>query len=119
MTTTATDFNSFFEFQKRAFAPYAAFGEFSVRTFESITRHGYAAAGEVLEFSIAQARAAIGATDLQQLASKQAELATDFVGKQSERSNEWFKLAASAQAEITKLAQAANEELVASVRKTA
>jgi hypothetical protein len=119
MTQTATDFNSFFEFQKRAFAPYVAFGEFTVRTFESVSRHSYAAAGEVLEFSIAQARAAVGATDLQQLATQQAALTTDFVGKQSERSNEWFKLAATAQAEITKLAQAANEELAATVRKSA
>jgi hypothetical protein len=119
MTQKAKDFNPYFDFQKRAMAPFLHLNEFAVRTFERAARQGYEAAGEALEFSIAQARATLTAKDPQQLAAKQAQIATEFVGRQTERSNEWLKLASQAQAEMGKWAQAANDELTAAVRKSA
>ena len=119
MTQKPKDFNAYFDFQKRAMAPFLDLNEFAVRTFERAARHGYEAAGEALEFSIAQAKAALTAKDPQQFAAKQAQLATEFVGKQTERSNEWLKLASQAQAEMGKWAQSANEEITAAVRKSA
>ena len=80
MTQKPKDFNAYFDFQKRAMAPFLDLNEFAVRTFERAARHGYEAAGEALEFSIAQAKAALTAKDPQQFAAKQAQLATEFVG---------------------------------------
>lgn len=119
MSTKAKDFTSYFDFQKRALAPLFELNEFAVRTFERAARHGYETAGEALDYSIAQTRAALTAKDPQQLAARQAQLATEFVGRQTERTNEWLKIAAQAQAEMGKWAQAANDELVATVRKSA
>ena len=119
MTTQTPDFTPYFDFQKRALAPFIEFNELAVRTFERAARQGYQAAGEALEYSIAQARAALTAKDPQQLATKQAQLATEFVGRQSERTHEWLKIAADTQAEMGKWAQAANEELTAATRKSA
>ena len=73
MTQKPKDFNAYFDFQKRAMAPFLDLNEFAVRTFERAARHGYEAAGEALEFSIAQAKAALTAKDPQQFAAKQAQ----------------------------------------------
>ncbi len=116
---TPTDFNAFFDFQKRAFAPLAEFNEWAVRTAERAARHQYEVAGETLEFGLAQARAAAGAKDLQQLTAKQTQLATEFFGRQTARSNEWMKLATSTQSEIGKWMETANGEIVSAVRKRA
>lgn len=117
MSRKGPDQDAPFEFQKQVFAPFAAFGEFSVRTYESAMRQAHASAGEALDFGIAQARAALGAQDLQQLASRQATLANEFVGRQTDRSKEWLKLAAAAQAELAELTKVANDELAAAVRR--
>ncbi|MCC6171701.1 MAG: phasin family protein [Gammaproteobacteria bacterium] len=119
MTTGPQDFAAYFDFQKRALAPFLELNEFVVRTFERAARHGYEATGEALDYGIAQARAALTARDPQQLAARQAQLATEFVGRQTERTNEWLKIAVQAQAEMGKWAQAANDELTAAVRKSA
>jgi hypothetical protein len=119
MTQKPKDFNAYFDFQKRAMAPFVDLNEFAVRTFERAARHGYEAAGEALEFSIAQAKAVLTAKDPQQFATKQAQLTTEFVGRQTERTNEWLKMASQAQAEMGKWAQAANEEITAAVSKSA
>ena len=119
MPQKTTAENSFLDFQKRAMAPFMEFNEMAIRSFERAARHGYEAAGEALEFSLSQAKAVLAAKDPQQLASKQAELATQFMNRQAERSNDWLKLAAEAQAEAGKWAQAANDELTAAARKSA
>jgi hypothetical protein len=116
---TPTDFNAFFDFQKRAMAPFAEFNEWAVKTAERAARHQYEVAGETLEFALAQARAVVGSKDPQALAAKQAQLATEFFGKQTARSNEWMKLATSTQSEIGKWMETANEEIVSAVRKRA
>jgi hypothetical protein len=121
--STTPDFSSFTDFQKRAFAPFLELNEFAVRTFERVARQAYEATGEAVELAIAQAHATVGATDVQQLATKQTQLVTDFVKRQSERSADFFKTAAETQAEMGKWAQAttkaANDELTQAARKTA
>lgn len=119
MTQKNTFENPFGDFQKRMFAPFQEFNALAVRTFERAARETYAAAGEALEFSIAQARAVVEAQDPQALVTRQSQLATDFVNRQAVRSNEWLKIAADAQAEAGKWAQAANDELASAARRSA
>jgi mono/diheme cytochrome c family protein len=68
-------------------APFMEFNEMAIRSFERAARHGYETAGEALEFSLSQARAVLAAKDPQQLATKQAELATQFLNRQAEALN--------------------------------
>lgn len=119
MTQKAIDFNAYIEFQKRAFAPLLELNQLAAKTFERAVRQGYEAAGEAVEFAIAQTHAATSAKDAVQFASKQSELASDFYAKQTVRANEFLKLAQSTQSEVGKWAQAANDELTAAARKSA
>ena len=99
--------------------PFIDFNQIALRSFEQIARQGYAVAGEALELTIAQARAAMEAKDLPALANTQVELAKRFIEKQTERSQDLAKLATNTQAEMGKWAQSANEEFGASLRKSA
>jgi phasin family protein len=101
------------------FERFIELNQIALRSFEQAARQSYEIAGEALELTIAQARAAAEAKDLAALATKQTELAKGFFEKQTERSQSWAKLAASTQAEVGKWAQSANEEFGAALRKTA
>lgn len=101
------------------FAQFAELSQIALRSFEQIARHNYEVAGEALELGIAQARAATAAKDLPTLANSQIELAKRFLEKQTQRTQDWAKLAASSQAEMGKWVESANEELGAAMRKSA
>jgi phasin family protein len=105
-----SDFNMFIDLQKSAFAPFARFGEASVKTLERIARHNYAVAGDVLEYGIAQLNAIAHAKDPAALAAQQSGLAADFVHKQTTRSTDLFKLASEAQTEFGSLVEAVVDE---------
>lgn len=119
MTHQVPDFNALLAFQKKALGPFFELNQLFVRSAERAARESYAAFGEALEFGIAQAHLAVGAKDPAELASKQAKLASEFVAKQTARSNDWLKLAQSTQADFGKWFEAANEELTAAARQTA
>ena len=110
---------NFVEMQKRFFAPFLGFNAVALRTFERAARETYAAAGEALEFSIAQAKAMVEVQEPQALVTRQSQLTTDFLNRQATRSNEWVKIAAEAQADAGKWAQAANDEWAAAARRSA
>jgi hypothetical protein len=110
------DFNVM-DFQARFFGPFARLNELAVRNFAEAARFGYEVAGDVLELTIAQARVAADARDVPALVTRQSELATAFVEKQSQRANDWLKIATKAQGELKswagKAAEAAGDELKA------
>ncbi|MGH8287270.1 MAG: phasin family protein [Steroidobacteraceae bacterium] len=122
MAQKTQDFNVV-DFQNRFFAPFARLNELAVRNFEQAARFGYEVAGDVLELTIAQARAAADARDVAALVSRQSELATSFIDKQSQRTNDWLKIATRAQTDFTgwagKTADAATDELKAASRQAA
>jgi hypothetical protein len=119
MTQQIPDFNTFLAFQKRAMGPFVELSQLYVRSYERAAREGYAALGEAVEFSIAVAQASVGAKDPAELAQKQAQLTTEFVSKQTTRSQDWVKLAQTTQADYAKWFEAANEELTAAARQSA
>ena len=111
MTTQTNAFN--------VFARFAELNQIAVRSFEQIARQSYEVAGEALELSIAQARGAAAAKGLPTLTNEQLELAKRFFDKQTQRSQDWSKQAASAQAEVGQWVGSANEEFTATLRKSA
>jgi hypothetical protein len=119
MTHQIPDFNAFLAFQKKAMGPFIELNQLFVRSAERAAREGYAVMGEALELAIAQANTVVGAKDPAELATKQAQLAQEFVAKQTARSNDWVKLAQTTQADLGKWFEAANEELSAATRQRA
>jgi hypothetical protein len=111
MTTKTNDLNPF--------ARFAELNQIALRSFEQAARQSYEIAGEALELTLAQARAAVATKDLSTLANTQIELAKGFFEKQTQRTQDWAKLAANTQAEMGKWVDSANEEFSATVRKTA
>ena len=111
MAQAIPEFNSFFDLQKSAFAPYSRFNDAALRTFERIVRHGYAVAGDVVEYGIAQLNAIRNAKDPAALVSQQSGLAADFVARETSRSNDFVKLATEAQAEFSKLLESVTEDI--------
>jgi len=111
-----SDFNTFLDLQKSAFAPFTRFSEASVKTFERLARHNYAVAGDLLEYGIAQLNAIATAKDPAGLVSQQSGIAADFVAKQTGRSNDFFKLATEAQAEFGRLVEAVADEAPAAAK---
>jgi phasin family protein len=112
-----------FDMQNRIFSPFIRFNELAVRNFEQAARFGYEVAGDMLELTIAQARAASEAKDPAALVTRQSELAAAFMDRQSQRTNDWLKIATRAQSELTtwagKAADAATEDLKAATRQAA
>ena len=111
MTFQTADFNAYIEATKKAFGPFAKFNELAARTIERTARYQYEVAGDLLNLGVAQMQAATVAKDLPALLAKQTELATQFVEKNTARSQEAVKLASAAQGEFTAWVDATTAEL--------
>lgn len=107
MSTTTADMNTFIENTRKFTAPFARASEVSAKTFEKIARYNYELAGDWLNLGIAQLHAATQSKDVPELMKKQAELANAYVEKQTQRSQDFLKIATEAQAEVTQLIDSA------------
>lgn len=96
------DFSAFVDAGRKALAPALKWNELSVQGFERMARQQYAFAGEVLEFAIEQMKLAGTARDVNDLAARQIELATQFAERATQRSQDLVKLATEHQAQMTK-----------------
>jgi phasin family protein len=119
MTNPTFDFNVFIDASKKAFAPAVKFNELAVQGFERVARQQYAFAGELLEIAIRQMQLPTQVKDVNELASKQVELATQFVEKTTQRSQDLIKLATEQQAELTKWYDKAAADVAAVAKKAA
>jgi len=119
MTNPTFDFNVFIDASKKAFAPAVKFNELAVQGFERVARQQYAFAGELLEIAIRQMQLPTQVKDVNELASKQVELATQLVEKTTQRSQDLIKLATEQQAELTKWYDKAAADVAAVAKKAA
>jgi len=97
MSDTTFDPKSIFETYKSAFAPALKAQQEGVKALDRVGRYQYAVAGDYLEWSLAQAKAAIGAQTPAEFVSKQVELTTALSEKLRARAQEFVKLATDAQ----------------------
>lgn len=107
MSTTTAEMNAFIENTRKFAAPFTRASEVSAKTFEKIARYNYEIAGDWLNLGIAQLHAAAQAKDVPELLKKQAELTNAYVEKQTQRSQDFLKIATEAQADVTQLVDAA------------
>jgi hypothetical protein len=106
MTDPTYDLNAWLETYKDAFGSFAKVQQDGFRIFERFARFHYSVAGDVLEASLAQARAtlgaraAVGTQAVAELLQKQAELGTQLSEKLRARAQEFSALAAEAQESV-------------------
>jgi phasin family protein len=102
-----SDFNfdpkAVFEAYRNAFAPALKAQQESIQAFDKLGRYQYAVAGDYLEWSLANAKASVGAQTPADLVTKQVELATALTEKMRVRAKEFASLATDAQATFTKV----------------
>ncbi len=98
MSETTFDPKAIFESYRNAFAPAMKAQQEGVKALDQVSRYQYAIAGDYLEWSLAQAKAALNAQSPADFVSKQVELTTALSEKLRARAQEFVNLATDAQA---------------------
>jgi phasin family protein len=115
MTDTTFDPKTIFETYKNAFAPALKVQQEGVTALERVGRYQHAVAGDYLEFSLAQAKAAVGAQTPAEFISRQVELTTALSERLRARAQEFVKLAADTQSGVS---DAVNESVSRAAAET-
>jgi hypothetical protein len=101
MSDTTFDPKSILETYRNAFAPVLKAQQEGVKTLDRVGHYQYAVAGDYLEWSLAQAKLALGAQTPADFVSKQVELTTALSEKLRARAQEFATLANEAAASFT------------------
>ena len=101
MSESTFDPKAIFETYRNAFAPALKVQQEGVTVIDRVGRYQYAVAGDYLEWSLAQAKAALGAQSPAEFVSKQVELTTALSEKLRARAQEFVTLATEAQKGFT------------------
>ena len=101
MSESTFDPKAIFETYRNAFAPALKVQQEGVTVIDRVGRYQYAVAGDYLEWSLAQAKAALGAQTPAEFVSKQVELTTALSEKLRARAQEFVTLATEAQKGFT------------------
>ena len=108
--TDRYDVNAWIETYKDTFTSFAKAQQDGFKALERFARFHYAVAGDYLEASLAQAkaalsaRAAVGTTAVADLLTKQAELSTQLSEKLRARAQEFSNLATEVQESVSNFA---------------
>lgn len=119
MSGTTFDTKTIFETYRSAFAPALKAQQEGVKTLEQVGRYQYALAGDYLEWSFAQAKAALDAKTPAEFAPKQLELAKAFNEKLRARAQEFLALASDAQTGLAQMVSEATAKVASGSRKAA
>ena len=119
MTDTTFDPKSIFETYRNAFAPALKAQQEGVKALDRVGRYQYAVAGDYLEWSLAQAKAALVAQTPADFVSKQVELTTALSEKLRARAQEFVTLATDAQTSFTNVVTDITDKVVAETKKKA
>ncbi len=103
MSDSPFDPKSLFEAYRSAFAPALKAQQEGINAIDRLGRYQYSVAGDYLEWSLAHAKAVVGAQTPAELMSKQVELATALGEKLRTRAQEFATLATDAQASFTQV----------------
>jgi phasin family protein len=117
MTDTTFDPKTIFETYRSAFAPALKVQQESVKALDRVGRYQSAVAGDYLEWSLAQAKAALGAQTPADFVSKQVELTTALSEKLRARAQEFVTLSTEVQAGFTDVVTDTTAKVVAETKK--
>jgi phasin family protein len=108
MIDNTFDPKTIIETYKNAFAPALKVQQEGVKALERVGRYQFAVAGDYLEWSLAQAKAAVGAQTPSEFISRQVELTTALSERLRARAEEFVKLASDSQSGVS---EAVNESV--------
>ena len=117
MTETTFDPKAIFESYRNAFAPALKAQQEGVKALDRLSRYQYAVAGDYLEWSLAQAKAALSAQSPADFVSKQVELTTALSEKLRARAHEFVTLATDAQTSFTEVVNETTAKAAAEPKK--
>ena len=108
-----------FEAYRSTLAPTLKTQQESLKAIDRVGRYQYAVAGDYLEWSLAQAKAAVGVQTPAEFVSNQVELATALSEKLRVRAQEFVTLATDAQTSFTQVVSEATTKVAAMTKKAA
>ena|ERR1700693_2592410 len=111
MTNATFDPTSIFESYRNAFAPALKVQQEGIQAIDRVGRYQYAVAGDYMEWSLAQAKAALSAQTPAEFVSKQIELTTALSDKLRARVHEFITLATDSQASFTEVVNQATAKV--------
>ena len=117
MNDSTFDPKAIFETYRNAFAPALKGQQEGLKAIDRVGRYQYAVAGDYLEWSLAQAKAALGAQTPAEFVSKQVELTTALSEKLRARAQEFVTLATDAQTGFTEVVSDATAKVAELSRK--
>jgi hypothetical protein len=119
MSDSTFDPKTILETYRNALAPTLKAQQESLKAIDRVGRYQYAVAGDYLEWSLALAKASVGAQTPAELVSKQVELATALSEKLRVRAQEFVTLATDAQTSFTQVVSEATAKVAAVTKKAA
>ncbi|UCG73046.1 MAG: phasin family protein [Chromatiales bacterium] len=106
MTDQNRAFEQIADMQRQAFEPMRAFGGYAVHTFENFMRENFAVMGDVVDYTLAQAKMAGQAKDVSDYVDQQISNGRAFSEKMAQHVQQYINLAGTASREATEVAQA-------------
>jgi hypothetical protein len=106
MTDSTFDPKSVLDTYRNAFAPVIKAQQEGVKAIDRAGRYQYALAGDYLEWSLAQAKAAVSVQSPAEFVSRQVELATAFGEKLRARVQEFVTLTTEATSKVVEATRA-------------
>jgi phasin family protein len=119
MIDSTFDPKTIFESYRNAFAPALKVQQEGVKALDRVGRYQYAVAGDYLEWSLAQAKAAIGSQTPADFVSKQVELNQALGERLRARAQEFVKLAADSQSGFSEAVNESVSKVAAETKKKA
>ena len=119
MSDTTFDPKTILEAYRKAFAPATKAQQEGVKVIEGLGRYQYAVAGDYLEWTLAQAQAAVAAQTPADLVSKQMELANALGERLRARAQEFVTLATEVQTSLSQVVSEATAKVVEVTKKAA
>jgi phasin family protein len=119
MSDKTFDLSAMFDVYKDAFAPVLKAQQSGFKTVERLARYQFAVAGDYLDWSLAQAGAAVGTKSVNDLVSQQTELNTRFGDKLRSRAEEFSQIATETQGVMTQWFDATAAKVAESAKKAA
>jgi phasin family protein len=116
MNNTTFDPLTLLDTYRKTFAPTAKAQQEGVKVVETFGRYQYAVAGDYLEWTLAQAKAALDAQSPNDFMSRQMELANALGEKMRGRVQEFVALATEAQTTLSQVVSDATSHVVSEAK---
>jgi phasin family protein len=119
MTDRPFDMNTWFDSYRSAFAPVLRAQQEAMKSVERLARYQFAVAGDYLDWSLAQTKAAVGAKSVTELASQHTEINGRFGEQLKKRAQEFTAIATETQGAVTQWLGEATAKVTEAAKKAA